>query len=39
MSLMKRMCTPGDIAEAILFHAAGGAMIPGQTLPVDGGLI
>jgi 3-oxoacyl-[acyl-carrier protein] reductase len=39
MSLMKRMCTPGDIAEAILFLAAGGAMITGQTLPVDGGLI
>jgi 3-oxoacyl-[acyl-carrier protein] reductase len=38
-SLMKRMCTPADIAEAILFLAAGGAMITGQTLPVDGGLI
>jgi 3-oxoacyl-[acyl-carrier protein] reductase len=39
MSLMKRMCTPADIAEAILFLAAGSAMITGQTLPVDGGLI
>ena len=38
MSLMKRMCTPADIAEAILFLAAGGAMITGHTLPVDGGL-
>jgi 3-oxoacyl-[acyl-carrier protein] reductase len=38
-SLMKRMCTPADIAEAILFLAAGGAMITGQTLAVDGGLI
>ncbi|MGO8921240.1 MAG: SDR family NAD(P)-dependent oxidoreductase [Stellaceae bacterium] len=38
-ALMRRMCTPADIAEAILFLAAGGAMITGQTLPVDGGLI
>ncbi len=38
-AMMKRMCTPADIAEAILFLAAGGAMITGHTLPVDGGLI
>ena len=38
-ALMKRMCTPAEIAEAILFLAAGGAMITGHTLPVDGGLI
>lgn len=38
-SLMKRMCTPADIAETILFLAAGGSMITGQTVPVDGGLI
>src|SRR5260221_7585137 len=38
-SLMKRACTPADIAEAILFLAAAGAMITGHTLPVDGGLI
>jgi NAD(P)-dependent dehydrogenase (short-subunit alcohol dehydrogenase family) len=37
-SLMRRMCTPAEIAEAILFLAAGGAMITGHTLPVDGGL-
>jgi len=37
-SLMKRAATPADIAEAILFLAAGGAMITGHTLPVDGGL-
>ncbi|HUH86137.1 MAG TPA: SDR family oxidoreductase [Stellaceae bacterium] len=37
-SLMQRMCTPADIAETILFLAAGGAMITGQTIPVDGGL-
>jgi 3-oxoacyl-[acyl-carrier protein] reductase len=39
MSLMKRMATPADVAETILFLAAGGAMITGQTVPVDGGLI
>jgi len=38
-SLMQRMCTPADIAEAILFLAAGGPMVTGHTLPVDGGLI
>ncbi|HXZ02169.1 MAG TPA: SDR family oxidoreductase [Stellaceae bacterium] len=38
-ALMRRICTPADIAEAILFLAAGGAMITGHTLPVDGGLI
>ncbi len=38
-ALMRRLCTPADIAEAILFLAAGGAMITGHTLPVDGGLI
>jgi 3-oxoacyl-[acyl-carrier protein] reductase len=38
-AMMKRLCTPADIAEAILFLAVGGAMITGHTLPVDGGLI
>jgi 3-oxoacyl-[acyl-carrier protein] reductase len=38
-SLMRRICTPADIAEAILFLAAGGAMVTGHTLPVDGGLV
>jgi 3-oxoacyl-[acyl-carrier protein] reductase len=38
MPLLRRACTPGDIAEAILFLAAGGAMITGHTLPIDGGL-
>ncbi len=38
-TLMKRACTPADIAEAILFLAAGNTMITGHTLPVDGGLI
>src|SRR5260370_33042052 len=36
-SLTKRACTPADIAEAILFLAAAGAMITGHTLPVDRG--
>ena len=35
---LKRACKPGDIAEAILFLCAGGAMVTGQTLVVDGGL-
>ena len=37
-ALLKRNCQPEDIAEAIVFLAAGGAMITGQTLVVDGGL-
>ena len=36
---LKRACTPDDIAEAILFFAAGAAMVTGQTLVVDGGLL
>ena len=32
------MVTPEDIAEAMLFLAAGGAMVTGQTLVVDGGM-
>jgi 3-oxoacyl-[acyl-carrier protein] reductase len=36
---LKRACTAEDIAEAILFLSAGGAMITGQTLIVDGGLL
>ena len=34
-----RACTAEDIAEAILFFAAGAAMVTGQTLVVDGGEI
>jgi 3-oxoacyl-[acyl-carrier protein] reductase len=37
-ALLKRNCQPEDIADAILFLAAGGAMVTGQTLVVDGGL-
>jgi 3-oxoacyl-[acyl-carrier protein] reductase len=36
---LKRACTPEDIAEVILFFAAGAAMVTGQTLVVDGGLL
>ncbi len=35
---LKRACRPQDIAEAVFFLCAGGAMITGQTLIVDGGL-
>jgi 3-oxoacyl-[acyl-carrier protein] reductase len=37
-TLIHRMCSPADIAETMLFLAAGGAMITGQTLAVDGGM-
>jgi 3-oxoacyl-[acyl-carrier protein] reductase len=37
-TLIPRMCTPVDIAETMLFLAAGGAMITGQTIAVDGGM-
>ena len=33
-----RMCTPEDIADAILFLAAGSPMVTGHTLVVDGGV-
>jgi 3-oxoacyl-[acyl-carrier protein] reductase len=35
---LKRACKPEDIAEVIFFLCAGGAMITGQTIIVDGGL-
>jgi 3-oxoacyl-[acyl-carrier protein] reductase len=35
---LKRACRPEDIAEVIFFLCAGGAMITGQTIIVDGGL-
>jgi len=37
-SLLKRACTPRDIAEVIVFLAAGTSMVTGQTIVVDGGL-
>lgn len=37
-AVLKRRCTPEDIAEAIVFLGCGAAMVTGQTLVVDGGL-
>jgi 3-oxoacyl-[acyl-carrier protein] reductase len=37
-ALLKRRCTPDDIAQAVVFLGFGAAMVTGQTLAVDGGL-
>ncbi|MDE2334183.1 MAG: SDR family oxidoreductase [Rhodospirillales bacterium] len=37
-AVMKRRCTPEDIAEAVLFLGVAAPMVTGQTLVVDGGL-
>lgn len=37
-ALLKRRCTPDDIAEAIFFLLGGARMVTGQVLVVDGGL-
>jgi len=37
-TLLRRICTPEDIAAAIVFLCADAAMVTGQTLVVDGGL-
>jgi 3-oxoacyl-[acyl-carrier protein] reductase len=37
-TLIPRLVLPSDIAEAMLFLAASGAMVTGQTLAVDGGM-
>ena len=37
-ALLKRRCTPEDLAEVIVFLLAGAAMVTGQTIVVDGGL-
>lgn len=37
-ALLKRRCTPDDIAEVIVFLGFGAAMVTGQTVIVDGGL-
>jgi 3-oxoacyl-[acyl-carrier protein] reductase len=37
-ALLKRRCSPEDIAEVIAFLGFGGAMVTGQTVTVDGGL-
>ena len=36
-TLLKRACTPADIAAAIVFLCADGGMVTAQTLVVDGG--
>ena len=38
-ALLKRRCTPEDLAEVILFLGFGAAMVTGQTVTVDGGLM
>jgi 3-oxoacyl-[acyl-carrier protein] reductase len=37
-ALLKRRCTPEDIAEVIVFLGVAGAMVTAQTVVVDGGL-
>lgn len=37
-ALLKRRCTPEDIAEVIVFLGFGAAMVTAQTIVVDGGL-
>lgn len=37
-ALLKRRCTPEDLAEVICFLGFGAAMVTGQTVTVDGGL-
>jgi 3-oxoacyl-[acyl-carrier protein] reductase len=37
-ALLRRRCTPEDLAEVIVFLLAGAAMVTGQTVVVDGGL-
>jgi 3-oxoacyl-[acyl-carrier protein] reductase len=35
--MLRRLATPHDIAETMLFLAAGAAYITGETIVVDGG--
>lgn len=37
-ALLKRRCTPEDIAEVVVYLGCAAAMVTGQTLVVDGGL-
>jgi 3-oxoacyl-[acyl-carrier protein] reductase len=37
-AVLKRRCTPDDLAEVIVFLGFGAAMVTGQTVVVDGGL-
>ena len=36
-TMLKRMCAPEDVAEAMLYLCAGAAFVTGHTLVVDGG--
>ncbi len=36
-TMLRRLCTPEDIAEAMLYLCAGAAFVTGQVLVVDGG--
>ena len=36
-TMLRRLATPHDIAETMLFLAAGAAYITGETIVVDGG--
>jgi 3-oxoacyl-[acyl-carrier protein] reductase len=37
-AVLKRRCTPDDIAEVIVFLGFGASMVTGQTIIIDGGL-
>jgi 3-oxoacyl-[acyl-carrier protein] reductase len=37
-AVMKRRCTPEDIAEVVTFLCVSGSMVTGQTIITDGGL-
>ena len=38
-AVLKRICTPQDVADVIVFLCVGTSMITGQTLAVDGGAL
>ena len=38
-AVLKRICTPQDIADVIVFLCVGTSMITGQTIAVDGGAL
>jgi NADP-dependent 3-hydroxy acid dehydrogenase YdfG len=38
-AVLKRICTPQDIADVIVFLCVGTSMITGQTIVVDGGAL
>jgi NAD(P)-dependent dehydrogenase (short-subunit alcohol dehydrogenase family) len=36
---MHRVCTPDDVAQAILALVTGSDLVTGQVLPVEGGML